>query len=582
MTSDVAIAPDGTLWATTEAGIVRWDLAAMTPTVYPTADLPTGGGGLGGIVAAPDGTIWASTGEPQRILRFDGDSWSQADGFADLTVVNPPCIPDQDCLQPITGMAVGVDGIVWVAVGPETLVRYDGATWEVIEVTAASEVPSGAAAWGSSLTVAPGGTLWAAGWEEVLAFDGTAWTRYPAAEGLPERGILSIAVAPDGTVWAGAVADEFTGRAGGLARQEGSSWAPVTGNDGLFSKDVRSLAIGEDGTLWAVHGAASDGTPLPGTRRAGGALSRFENDTWSSVFLDEVGAGFGMESVVDGSGSLWVASRWGIIGYDGDQAIGLRVPESMVPVGSDETPVVEPEVPRSRDLPDTRPIDRIADVDFAPDGSLWAATQGGVIRWDLSTSSATVFTEDDGLPSDQVRAVAAMPDGTVWITAGPEVVLVRYDGAAWETFEKPGGIASGRIGTIEAESDGTLWVSDVGDATLLEFDGTAWTEHTRSRAGFRDVTRRRTRRNGVGNRVGRPGRLRWNRLDHVRRHRRVPCRRTTHFSGGRPGRDGVGGYRRGLREARRTSRNSGKGNSRATTAPGGRCSPTPTVWPPTR
>jgi hypothetical protein len=328
VTNGITVAPDGSLWATTEAGIVHWDLSAMTPTVYPAANMPTDGGGLSGIAAAPDGTIWASTWKPPQLLRFDGSGWSVANGFEDLAVVN--------AAEHVTALAVGADNVLWVAVG-KSLVRFDGATWEVIEV-------AGQRDWAHTLEVAPDETLWAAGWENVRSFDGETWTRYGPEQGLPEEGIGSIAVAPDGTVWVGAISDGLSGTAGGLAGRDATGWETVTEHDGLFSSDIRSLTVTEDGTLWAVHDSASDGTPLPGARRAGGALSRFEDGAWSTVFLQEVGGLFGMNSVVDHQGTIWVASRWGIVGYDGDQAIGLRVPESIFPANLDETPPPTPSV----------------------------------------------------------------------------------------------------------------------------------------------------------------------------------------------------------------------------------------------
>lgn len=370
ITSGVTVAPDGTLWAATGAGIVRWDLSTGTPTVYPATDLPTGGDHPSGIVAAPDGTIWVSTWAPQRILRFDGSAWSPADAFENLAVVNPPCIPDEECRQSITAMAVGADNVLWVAVGPETLVRYNGADWEAIEVPAESQASDGVLAWASSLTVAPDGTLWAAGGEEVASFDGTSWTRYSAGDGLPGGGIWSIAVTPDGTVWAGAVSDEVLGTAGGLSRREGNGWSTLTEQDGLFSNDIRSLAVADDGTLWAVHASASDGTPLPGTYRAGGALSRLEGDIWTTVSLDEVGGGFGWGSAVDEYGAMWVASRWGVVGYNGHEAIRLRVAESMVPIRLDETPLSDSSVLAiSGSILTDRPAGPVPPVATCPSGS---------------------------------------------------------------------------------------------------------------------------------------------------------------------------------------------------------------------
>jgi ligand-binding sensor domain-containing protein len=51
-------------------------------------------------------------------------------------------------------------------------------------------------------------------------------------------------------------------------------------------------------------------------------------------------------------------------------------------------------------------------IAFAPDGSVWFATERGASRFD--GKGWTTYTAADGLASDFVRAIAITPDGTVW------------------------------------------------------------------------------------------------------------------------------------------------------------------------
>src|SRR5262245_23463229 len=45
----------------------------------------------------------------------------------------------------------------------------------------------------------------------------------------------------------------------------------------------------------------------------------------------------------------------------------------------------------------------------------WVGTDRGLVRWDLLTSEATVYSEDEGLASQPVRAMAIEPSGAVWV-----------------------------------------------------------------------------------------------------------------------------------------------------------------------
>jgi len=136
----------------------------------------------------------------------------------------------------------------------------------------------------------------------VFAFDGTDWTTYTAADGLPGGVGWIVAVAPDGTVWAGAGADiPGSGRVAstmGVARFDGSEWMAYTTADGLLSNDA-TVEIGPDGTVWAIQASG---------------VSHFEDNTWVS-YPDAPGLGF--RAAVDASGTLWRPDTDGLVGFDG-------------------------------------------------------------------------------------------------------------------------------------------------------------------------------------------------------------------------------------------------------------------------
>ena len=332
-TYGIAVA-DGFLWAATGEGIVRWDLAEQRAEVFTTSeDLPFSGRGAHQVLVAPDGTVWAVSGH-EGIARFDGSGWSEALGYDQLAAVGPPCVDDDGeddggvCVHAITGMAIGPDNLVSLAVGPETLLQFDGSDWGVLPVTPA-EIHGGSA-WGTSMAVAPDGTLWVASWEELLAYDGDTWGRFTANDGLPSGMVGSVAVAPNGDVWVGTIDDSEGNPSGGVARFNGDAWTVFDEADGLHDKSVAALTVGPDGTVWAVHSDTSDlgsvGEPTTG------GISRFDGATWSATSVANVGILFGWGGAdVDDAGTLWITSSWGVIGFDGSEATVLRLPPGTRP-----------------------------------------------------------------------------------------------------------------------------------------------------------------------------------------------------------------------------------------------------------
>lgn len=114
------------------------------------------------------------------------------------------------------------------------------------------------------------------------------------------------------------------------------------------------------------------------------------------------------------------------------------------------------------------PPDRVFDLALASDRSLWAATDGGAVLWDLATESPTVYSEWDGLPDRHVYHVAVAPDGTVW--AAGRSWLARFDGVVWTELEQnvlPD--LSHPVGDMAVARDGALWVA-AGADTLIRID----------------------------------------------------------------------------------------------------------------
>ncbi len=320
----VAIAPDGSLWAATDGGMIRWNLTTGVATVFDAGqELPDTG--VAGVVIGADGTVWA--GSPGWIGRWDG-AWTR---FSTPEAFERP-------------LAVAADGVVWWgSSGTGTIGRFDGSEWEVFEgvVSLGSE----------SVAIAPDGTAWVATasagdiHDGVEAFSDSEWDRFGTGDGLPGPIGGSVAVAADGTLWVGSMgsaSDRQPG--GGVAHYDGSAWSVFTVDDGLVSNNV-TVASGPDGTVWAV---APEG------------LSRFDGSGWTT-FPDVIGFGFG--AAVDGSGVVWAPAAdlgGGVKGFDGVATRRLVIGPAIA-VDADPAAGAAPSALEVRsDLPDSARLDALA------------------------------------------------------------------------------------------------------------------------------------------------------------------------------------------------------------------------------
>ncbi len=84
--------------------------------------------------------------------------------------------------------------------------------------------------------------------------------------------------------------------------------------------------------------------------------------------------------------------------------------------------------------------------------------------WSIASVAASTpplsvkrFSTDDGLPAHTVNAIVQTPDGYLWLaTAGG---LVRFDGLHFTAFNTQSGLPANRIDALAVSPDGALWLS---------------------------------------------------------------------------------------------------------------------------
>jgi len=94
-----------------------------------------------------------------------------------------------------------------------------------------------------ALLVDRDGIVWCGTWGGGLArFDGSEWTNFTVADGLPGNHVFMLHEDSAGNIW--------IGTDNGLARRDGDGFEVFTTADGLFSNRVFSMNTAADGSLW--------------------------------------------------------------------------------------------------------------------------------------------------------------------------------------------------------------------------------------------------------------------------------------------------------------------------------------------
>ncbi len=453
---DIAIANDNELWAITLGGVVRWDLVTQTHTVH-DEELGPGVADFGRVMAGAGGTVWLIGDE--SLARYDGGWATSQLSDAPFGHLRPG--------EPVP-MAVGPDGALWIAAGPDELGRFDGSEWEIFEAPyAATRVDRG---WASDIAVSPDGTVWAAlegmsgepdpespalDPSAVASFDGTDWALYTAGDGLPD-GVRSITVAPDGTVWAMSFGWAWSGSDGdgsvsgeGIARFDGSTWARYTEADGLPSNSSE-IEVGLDGSIWAVD-------------IEGAGISQFDGSGWTAL---AVPPRFGLPAVVDAAGTLWMPSdesEGGIVGVNGENTFRFIVPVEEGPVAAPDTTVVPatewnsiladtragPTPPAATCLPGTSPnepgpIDQqrpeaafngmlAAAFDHRLGQIIFADTNGQTWGFDVCTNTWHTLNPDGTPPAESSAGLVYDVDSDRTISVGSLIGVYDAESNEWST-----------------------------------------------------------------------------------------------------------------------------------------------------
>ncbi|MGE5460806.1 MAG: hypothetical protein ACM3WR_09300 [Solirubrobacterales bacterium] len=314
-------------------------------------------------------------------------------------------------LRAVGELAAAPDGTVWAigwggAASPlDSVSHFDGEEWTSFPV---EDLP--VAGWLRSVGVGPGGTVWVGTEKGLARFDGDGWTQVG-----PKVSLRQIAVASDGSIVVGYGGTrggaELSGE-GAVARVDDQTWTPLwdehTSLPDHFEDFVEFVAVSPlDGSVWMTSCGCGH-TFFPE-----GTISRFDGERWTTWVMDDVLGRFA-ESSPAGSyvpraitfapdGSLWVMTHLGDATESGVGAL-LRT---------------DGQGWSAYELPARLATDWEGALAVDTNGRLWAARSGGRT---LYSFNGTSWTQDD--LGEGIQALAVAPDGALWLAV--EGSLVRY------------------------------------------------------------------------------------------------------------------------------------------------------------
>lgn len=170
------------------------------------------------------------------------------------------------------------------------------------------------------------------------------------------------------------------------------------------------------------------------------------------------------------------AGLFALLGRGGEPAAG-EPPAISEPVATTTAPLPTTTAPGQAmgisDSPWGPRSVRISDTAVGDDGSVWVATNAGLVRWLPGVAEPSVFTTQEGLPFDAVENLAIGPDHSVWIGgSGWMARLNDPDRPSWTIYP-----AEDSPGPMAVDAEGYVWTV-AGLDRLLRFNGSSWDTYT--------------------------------------------------------------------------------------------------------
>jgi diguanylate cyclase (GGDEF)-like protein len=338
--------------------------------------------GVMAVAETTDGYLWFAT--LKGLARFDGVNFTVFD--QNTAGLSP---------EPVGDLAAGPHGDLWIA--HAVLSHYENGkltTWGAKE---------GLTDGLREIKLAPDGTIWGAGRQRLIHFDGKRFQSWGREAGLPEGDLAGFALDRAGLIWIATVSS-------GVFAFDGRHFTHFTTMNGLTTNSVSSIHADEEGGVWisgtggehVVHHTADgrmESSSLPG----------------APIFSDR-------------SGGTWMLSNNALFRASHGQI-------SSLPLGNG--------------------LSDVASIFEDGEGNIWISTTY-TGAWELIDSAFTNYAMPDGLTANVVTAVTQDTHGTIWAGTADGNVAFRGSDDRFHTIGTNG--MCHNVTALTADTDGTLWI----------------------------------------------------------------------------------------------------------------------------
>jgi signal transduction histidine kinase/ligand-binding sensor domain-containing protein len=384
----------GELWVGGYNELCHWKPGSSQTYFANTSHRPETFASLRGIASGADGTAWAARDRPGAFLqleKFEHDHWTPR-GFPEIKVNN----------SDVVALLVDHDEALWVGTAHHGIFRARG---DKVDHFGSTDGLSSDAVLNFYQDVE--GTLWIVTSAGIDNFRDVAVSTYSMREGLSAAGASSVLASRDGTVWVGNFQALDFLRDGKISAMRGRD-LPGTNITTLFEDHAGKLWLGVDSGLYMYdHGVFrairhADGSNL-------GIIFAITEDIQHNIW---VRAGANLDRISDlkvqeESTSPQISTAYTLAqNPQGGIIMGL-VNGDLVEVQAGKTTTL---VSQEKEVGNTR---QVRDLLVESDGSVWGATQGGLVRW--KDGARRNLNAQNGLPCDTFFALLKDSEGSLWL-----------------------------------------------------------------------------------------------------------------------------------------------------------------------
>jgi len=414
---------NGDLWVGTSNGLfrsqgdrfVRMDLK---PTYYAC------------LAEDPNGRIWAGTHD--GVLVIDG-----ASGHLLFQIGHGEGLPEIS----ITAMCINRRGDVWIGTNNGLTLWSDGKLTVFHPQVDRSDLHV------TAIHDDKDGNVWFGTSDGLVRYADGAFSKYSAADGLSHGYVLSLAEDVEGSLWVGTLE--------GLNRLRDVNFTTYTTREGLGGDYISDVLEARDGSLFIASNRSttvthwSQGKMTTWKLSVGPMYIAHDGSAWicQTGLLNRIKDGqITQFDTSDGIPNKWISALC-------EDSLGLVFFLDHTGLMRFRDGRVQPFLVKG--VPFTTP-DYVECLFTASDGTMWAGTTGGLLRF--RNGDSTLYLPPDGLADRWISSVTEDKQKNLWIACA-HGGLSRYRNGKFTAYTMKNGLFTNEVYCAVADPAGDIWLS---------------------------------------------------------------------------------------------------------------------------